>query len=70
VTTWLDSGHGQRWFGGYSVADDCDQRTADAATLLATFPRRDLDALVDLARTRAAEPLDPARLLEAPAETR
>ena len=67
VTAWLDSGHGQRWFGGYGVPDDCDERTSDVATLFPTFPRRDFDALVYMAHTRAAEPLDPARLLTAPA---
>lgn len=70
TTAWLDRGHGQRWFGGYSVVDDGDQRSANAATLLPTLPRSDFDALVRLARTRAAEPLESARLREAPTETR
>ncbi len=62
ITQWLERGHGQRWFGGYNIPDDCDQSTADASTLLPTFPRRDFDALVYLARTRAAEPLEGARI--------
>lgn len=70
VTAWLDSGHGQRWFGGYRVPDDCDERTSDVATLHPTFPRRDFDALVYMAHTRAAEPLDPDRLLQTPTQTR
>jgi len=62
VQAWLTSGHGQRWFGGYQVGDDCDERTRDASTLLQTFPAVDFDALVFLRRTTAAKPLDPERI--------
>ena len=63
VQTWLDAGHGQRWFGGYQVPDDCDALTRDAAQLLQTFPRADFDGLVYLARTTAARPIDEKLLL-------
>lgn len=63
VQKWLDEGHGQRWYGGYQVPDDCDARTRDAAALQQTFPRADFDALVFLARTTAARPVDPSRIL-------
>lgn len=63
VQTWLDAGHGQRWFGGYQVPDDCDERTRDASALLQTFPRQDFDALMYLARTSAARPVDVRRIL-------
>ena len=58
VQDWLKSGHGQRWFGGYAVNDDCDEKTRDASTLLQTFPRRDFDCLLYVRRTQAAKPLD------------
>ena len=63
VQAWLDAGHGQRWFGGYQVPDDCDARTRDAASLLQTFPRAEFDGLIHLARTTAARPIDERRLL-------
>lgn len=66
IAEWLDAGHGQRWFGGYNVADDCDERTRDATQLLASVPRQDFDGLAFLARTSAAQPHDPALVLEAP----
>ncbi|MCX5689945.1 MAG: erythromycin esterase family protein [Planctomycetota bacterium] len=39
VREWLDSGHGQRWFGGYNVSID------ESLPLLPTFPRKDFDVL-------------------------
>lgn len=65
VSAWRDRSHGHRWFGGYNVPDDCDQRSRDVASLPQTFPRRDFDALVRLARTRAAQPIDSSRVLPA-----
>lgn len=58
VQEWLTTGHGQRWFGGYSVSDDCDERTRDASQLLATTPSRDFDCLLYVNKTTAAQPLD------------
>lgn len=66
VAAWLDSGHGQRWFGGYGVADDCDAATRDASKLVPTIPRVDYDGLLFLARTTAARPRDRSRILPAP----
>ncbi len=65
VAEWLASGHGQRWFGGYGVPDDCDATTRDAASLVPTFPRVDYDGLLFLARTTAAHPRDRSRILDA-----
>lgn len=63
VQQWLCTGHGQRWFGGYSVPTDCDAMTRDAANLLPTTPREDFDGLLYVARTTAAKPLDANRIL-------
>ncbi len=58
VQQWLRSGHGQRWFGGYSVPDDCEAITRDAAKLLPTTPRDDFDGLLNIDKTQAARPVD------------
>ena len=63
VQQWLAAGHGQRWYGGYQVPDDADARTRDAEALMKTYPRADFDALVFLAKTTAARPIDVARVL-------
>lgn len=60
---WLSRDHGQRWFGGYGVPDDCDERSRDLASLPVTNLRADYDGLVFLARTTPAVPRDPARIL-------
>ena len=66
IQQWLKAGQGQRWFGGYGVNDDCDQRTQDASTLLPTFPIEDFDGLLYVSETRAAEPIDPSLILPTP----
>lgn len=66
VADWLAAGHGQRWFGGYGMPDDCDAATRDAASLIATVPRVDYDGTLFLARTTAAWPRDRSRILRAP----
>lgn len=66
VVQWLDAGHGQRWFGGYNVPDDCDERTQDASQLLPTYPRKDFDCLLYVAETTAAKPLDASLILSKP----
>lgn len=66
VQKWLGAGHGQRWFGGYNVTDDCDQRTQDANQLLPTYPLEDFDGLVFMATTRAANPIDPSLIFASP----
>jgi erythromycin esterase len=66
VQQWLASGHGQRWFGGYSVAEDCDARTSDASRLMQTFPREDFDCLLYVAQTRAATPIDSRLIIADP----
>ncbi len=66
VQQWLEAGHGQRWFGGYNVADDCDERTQDASQLLPTYPRKDFDCLLYVAETTAAKPLDASLILSKP----
>jgi erythromycin esterase len=63
VQRWLASGHGQRWFGGYGISPDCDARSQDLRQLQTTYPRADFDGLVFLARTTAATPIDPTRVL-------
>ena len=57
VQDWLRTPHGQRWFGGYSVSDDCDAMTRDASALLPTTPREDFDGLLYVAKTTAAKPI-------------
>ncbi len=57
VQQWLSAGHGQRWWGGYNIPDDCDERTRNASQLLPTYPGKEYDALVFLQRTTAARPL-------------
>ena len=58
VQRWLHSGHGQRWFGGYSVPDDCDLQTQDTSRLSPTTPRADFDGLLYVRTTTSAIPLD------------
>lgn len=64
VQQWLHSPHGQRWFGGYSVPEDCDSITSDASRLMPTTPREDFDGLLYVARTTSAKPLDSKLILE------
>ncbi len=66
VQSWLNAGHGQRWYGGYNVPEDCDERTRDLSNLLPTFPRADFDGIVFLSKTTAASPIDSARIIEKP----
>ncbi|MGE0143622.1 MAG: erythromycin esterase family protein [Planctomycetota bacterium] len=63
VQRWLATGHGHRWFGGYNIPEDYDARSQDLTHLLPTHPRADFDGLIFLARTTAATPIDPARVL-------
>ena len=56
VATWLDAGHGKRWYGGYGVPEDAFEQSADPTQLLPTFPRADYDALVYLERTTPSRP--------------
>lgn len=60
---WLHSGHGHRWWGGYQVPDDCDERTRDASQLRQMTPAKDYDGLVFLLRTTPAEPVDKSRII-------
>ncbi|MGV3636526.1 MAG: erythromycin esterase family protein [Flavobacteriales bacterium] len=60
---WLHSGHGHRWWGGYQVPDDCDERTRDASQLMQMTPAKDYDGLVFLLRTTPAEPVDKSRII-------
>ncbi|MCK6448687.1 MAG: erythromycin esterase family protein [Planctomycetes bacterium] len=62
VAQWLETGHGQRWFGGYNVAPDYAEAASDVNRLLPTTPRADYDGLAFLARTTAATPRDPTRI--------
>lgn len=63
VNRWLNTGHGQRWWGGYQVPDDCDERTHDASQLMPMTPANDFDGLVFFVRTTAAVPMDKSRIL-------
>ena len=63
VQQWLTMGHGMRWWGGYQVPDDVDANTSDPAALWQTHPIIDFDALVYLARTTAAIPMDKSRII-------
>lgn len=63
VHRWLHTGHGQRWWGGYQVPDDCDERTRDASQLMPMTPANDFDGLVFFVRTTAAVPVDKSRIL-------
>lgn len=63
VQAWSHSGHGHRWWGGYQVPDDCDERTRDASQLMPMVPANDFDGLVFLLRTTAAEPMDRSRII-------
>ena len=64
VEQWLGSPHGQRWYGGYSVPDDCDVITRDASNLMPTTPREDFDGLLYVAKTTSAKPLNSKLILE------
>lgn len=66
IQQWLKAGHGQRWFGGYGVTDDCDQRTQGASQLLPTYPIEDFDGMLFVSETRAAEPIDRSLILPTP----
>jgi erythromycin esterase len=66
VHRWLYSAHGQRWWGGYQVPDDCDERTRDASQLMHMTPANDFDGLVFFVRTTAAVPIDRTRILPSP----
>ena len=70
VQQWLETGHGQRWFGGYGVDDRCDEFTRNASTLLQTTPQGDFDGLVYIAKTEAARPIDPQRIINPLAKPR
>lgn len=63
VQRWLHTGHGQRWWGGYQVPDDCDERTRDASQLMPMTPANDFDGLVFFVRTTAAVPVDRSRII-------
>lgn len=63
VQRWLHTGHGHRWWGGYQVPDDCDERTRDASQLMPMTPANDFDGLVFFLRTTAAVPLDKSRII-------
>lgn len=63
VQRWLHTGHGQRWWGGYQVPDDCDERTRDASQLMQMTPANDFDGLVFFLRTTAAVPVDRSRII-------
>ncbi len=63
---WLHTGHGHRWWGGYQVPDDCDERTRDAAQLMPMVPADDFDGLVFLLRTTPAVPTDRSRIIPPP----
>lgn len=60
---WLARDHRRRWYGGYGVPDDVDARSRDLASLQVANLREDFDGLVFLARTTAARPRDPSRVL-------
>ncbi|MCE9594233.1 MAG: erythromycin esterase family protein [Planctomycetes bacterium] len=63
IGAWLDSGHGQRWFGGLVEAEQLADASGDASQLLPTFPRADFDGLIFLERTTPASPRDRTRIL-------
>ena len=63
VQRWLNTPHGQRWWGGYQVPDDCDERTRDASQLMPMVPANDFDGLVFFLRTTAAVPMDKSRII-------
>lgn len=63
---WTNSPHGHRWWGGYNVPDDCEDRAREASQLLPMTPAKDFDGLVFLLRTTAAVPMDRTRILPAP----
>ncbi len=65
IQEWLTTGHGMRWWGGYQVPDDVDANTGDASRLWQAHPITDFDALVYLARTTAAVPMDKSRIISA-----
>ncbi len=66
IQSWLNAGHGQRWFGGYKVPENCDEIARDASKLLPTFPRIDFDGIVYVAKTTPHPPIDSARIIAKP----
>jgi len=63
VQRWLRTPHGHRWWGGYNVPDDHDERTRDATQLMQMIPADHFDGLVFLLRTTPATPLDRSRII-------
>lgn len=64
VAEWLDSGHGQRWYGGYNVPANARLIAHDLDHLLPTIPRADYDALLYLPTTHRSTPINRSRLLD------
>ena len=60
VQSWLHSSYGHRWWGGYNVPDDFDERTSHADNLSQCVPGVDYDAIAFIYRTSAARPVNAA----------
>lgn len=63
VQRWLRTPHGHRWWGGYNVPDDLDERTRDAKQLMQMIPANSFDGLVFFPHTTPAIPLDRSRII-------
>lgn len=62
IRKWLTTGHGHRWWGGYNISDDCDERSKQVSQLLKTWPKEEYDAFIFLQKTSAATPVDKTRI--------
>ena len=64
---WLAAPRGFRWWGGYNVPDDVDERTRDISRLSPMTPSVDYDGLIFQIRTSPATPVDRSRIITASA---
>ena len=58
IQTWLHSSQGHRWWGGYNVPDDFDERTSENKNLSQFAPGKDFDGMAFHHRTTAAHPVN------------
>jgi erythromycin esterase len=67
---WLAAPRGFRWWGGYNVPDDVDERTRDISRLSTMTPSVDYDGLLFQIRTSPATPMDRSRIITVSAPRR
>ncbi|MCR9245135.1 MAG: erythromycin esterase family protein [bacterium] len=63
VKEWLTTPRGHRWWGGYNISDDFDERTSDVANLSTCAPGGSYDGIAFHHRTTAAQPVNAALIM-------